>query len=92
MQIITTRYKGPTNTQGHRIMVKSWLKNKTFDWDYSLNVKDNHKAAAQKLVDELNADRVKSGKVDFQLSIIAEGSMPDGKGNAYVIDLVEAVK
>jgi hypothetical protein len=89
MQTITTSYAGPTNTRGSRILTKSWLKNKAFGWEYSLNSEANHKAAAQQLVDVLNADRVKSGYADFQWSIIAEGSMPDGKGNAYIIDLIE---
>ena len=89
MQTITTSYAGPTNTRGSRVMVKSWLKNKAFGWDYSLNSDENHKAAAQQLVDVLNADRTKQGHA-FRWSIIAAGSMPDGKGNAYIIDLIEA--
>ena len=87
MQTITTSYAGPTNTRGSRILVKSWLKNKAFGWDHSLNSEENHKAAAQQLVDVLNADRIKA---DYQWTIVAGGSMPDGKGNAYIIDLIEA--
>ena len=90
MQTITTRYAGPTNTKGSRVMVKSWLKNKAFGWDHALNSEENHKVAAQQLVDILNSDRVKKGHGDYKWSIIANGSMPDGKGNAYVIDLIEA--
>lgn len=90
MQTITTSYAGPTNTLGSRILTKSWLKNKSFSWNHALNSEDNHKAAAQKLVDVLNADRAKNGYDDFQWSIVACGSMPDGKGNAYIIDLKEA--
>ena len=90
MQTITTSYAGPTNTKGSRVMVKSWFKNKAFVWDHALNSEANHKAAAQQLVDILNSDRVKKGYSDYQWSIIASGSMPDGKGNAYIIDLVEA--
>ena len=92
MQTITTSYAGPTNTRGSRIMAKSWLKNKAFGWDHSLNAEDNHKWAAQQLVAVLNADRIKQGYDDFQWVIIAAGSMPNGKGNAYIIDLVEALK
>lgn len=90
MQTITTAYAGPTNTKGSRVMVKSWLKNKAFAWDHALNSEDNHKAAAQQLVDILNSDRVKKGHGDYHWVIIANGSMPDGKGNAYIIDLIEA--
>lgn len=68
--------------------MRSWLKNKTVAWDHSLNSEDNHKAAAQALVDALNAERK---EVDWLSSmewqILAAGSMPDGKGNAYIIDL-----
>lgn len=87
MQTITTQYAGPTNTKGSRVMVKSWLKNKAVSWDYSQSSQDNHKAAAKALVDVLNADRVKNGYSDYQWVIIANGSLPDGKGNAYIIDL-----
>ena len=90
MQTITTAYAGPTNTKGSRVMVKSWLKNKAFSWDHALNSEENHKAAAQQLVDILNSDRVKKGYDDYQWIIIASGSLPDGKGNAYIIDLIEA--
>lgn len=87
MQTITTQYAGPTNTKGSRVMVKSWLKNKAVSWDYSQSSQDNHKAAAQALVDVLNSDRAMQGYDDYQWVIIASGSMPDGKGNAYIIDL-----
>lgn len=85
MQTITTEYKGPTNTKGSRIMAKSWLKNKSAAWDHALNSEDNHKAATQALVDELNAKR--DGE-SYKWQIIAAGAMPDGKGNAYIIDLM----
>ena len=90
MQTITTTYAGPTNTKCSRVMVKSWLKSKAFSWDHALNSEENHKAAAQQLVDILNSDRVKKGHGDYQWAIIASGSLPDGKGNAYIIDLFEA--
>ena len=87
MQTITTEYKGPTNTKGSRILAKSWIKNKAVAWDHALNSEANHKAAAQALVDELNAKR-DCGSYKWQ--IIAAGAMPDGKGNAYIIDLMPA--
>lgn len=91
MQTITTQYAGPTNTKGSRVMVKSWLKNKAVSWDHALNTEDNHKAAAQELVDVLNVDRVKNGYGDYHWEIVANGGMPDGKGNAHLIDLNEVV-
>ena len=57
MQTITTEYKGPTNTKGSRILVKSWLKNKSVSWDHALNSEENYKAAAQALVDVLTRYR-----------------------------------
>lgn len=86
MQTIITSYAGPTNTKGSRILAKSWIKNKAFTWDYSLSSEENHKAAAQALVDVLNADRECES---HKWKIIAAGAMPDGKGNAYIIDLNE---
>lgn len=90
MQTITTSYAGPTNTKGSRVMVKSWLKNKSVAWDHALNSEENHKAAAHALVDTLNADIVQNYHGDYQWVIIAAGSMPDGKGYAYIIELIEA--
>lgn len=88
MQTITTQYAGPTNTKGSRVMVKSWLKNKAVSWDCSQSSQDNHLDAAQKLVDELNKDRQQvEWMKDMFWTIIAGGSMPDGKGYAYIIDL-----
>ena len=85
MQTITTQYKGPTNTKGSHILAKSWLKSKSVAWDHALNSEQNHKAAAQALVDVLNAGR---GCESHKWEIIAAGAMPDGKGNAYIIDLM----
>lgn len=92
MQTITTKFAGPTDTKGSRILVKSWIKSKSVGWAYSLNSEDNHKAAALQLVQAINAERLAKGIGDYQWQIIAEGSLPDGKGNAYIIDLKEATK
>ncbi len=89
MQTITTSYAGPTNTKGSHVLAKSWIKNKAVSWDHSLNSEDNHKAAAQALVDAINKDRADVVNADYQWKIVAAGSMPDGKGNAYIIDLIE---
>lgn len=92
MQTITTKYAGPTNTRGSRVIVKSWIKNKSVGWAHSLNAEDNHKAAALQLVQAINAERIEKGYGDYQWQIVAGGGMPDGKGNAYIIDLVEVVQ
>ena len=52
MQTIITKYLGPTNKRGSRIKARQSAsyagtpKSVTIDWDYSLNVEHNHKAAA----------------------------------------------
>lgn len=90
MQTITTKYAGPTNTKGSRVLVKSWLKSKAVSWNHALNTEENHKAAAQTLINVLNAERVRKGYGDYAWVIIAAGSLPDGTGNAYIIDLIES--
>lgn len=89
MQTITTKYAGPTNTRGSRVVAKSWLKNKTTGWDHCKDSEANHKQAAQNLVDCLNSDRDAKGYDDYHWQIIAAGSLPDNTGNAYIIDLIK---
>jgi len=50
---IRTRYYGPTNCRGSRIIVTHPLKTKpnhTYYWNYALDVTENHAAAAQEFV------------------------------------------
>lgn len=39
---ISTRYIGPTNTQGSKIMAYSNGKRKIIPWNYELDLMDNH--------------------------------------------------
>ena len=91
MQIITTEYKGPTNSTGSRIRVRSWLKSTTIPYNHALNTYENHKGAAQLLVLQLNGDRLNKGN-DLMWSIVAGGDLPCGKGYGFVIELQEVVK
>ena len=86
MQVITTEYKGPTNSTGSRIRVRSWLKSATIPYNHALNTYENHREAAQQLVNRLNADRLDKGN-DYLWEIVAEGELPCGKGYGYVIEL-----
>lgn len=88
MQTIVTKYAGPTNTKGSRVIAKCWIKSKTFEWQYAGNAEENHKRAAVKLVELLNDDRKKAEHDDYVWKVIASGSMPDNSGNAYIIDLM----
>jgi len=57
---IRTRYAGPTDSRGSRIIVtaKWWSGHKSrraiYDWDHALEPKENHAAAAQKWLNKYN--------------------------------------
>ena len=61
-QAIETRYVGPTNTQGSRIIAitGSGIR-RVYHWDYELNQIENHHAAAEKLRAELDWPAVVAG-------------------------------
>lgn len=46
-QAITTRYAGPTNFRGSRVIVRADPGRMIVPWDHALGVEDNHKAAAK---------------------------------------------
>lgn len=79
MQAIITKYLGPTNSRGSRIVAKCWAGKVTVPWDYRLEVRENHEAAAKALIEEL----VQSYSVPWD--IVAAGNMPDGPGYAFII-------
>lgn len=55
---IRTEYKGPTNTQGSRIVAKCGTEGKkvsiSVSYDHSIDMDKNHHLAARKLVEKLN--------------------------------------
>ena len=53
MPAIQTKYLCPTNTRGSRIKAECQAKSIVVEWDYSLNIEDNHIAAAKKLCEKL---------------------------------------
>ena len=54
MKAIVTKYVGPTNTKPSRIVAKAeGVKSVTVSYDHSLNVADNHKAAALALCNRM---------------------------------------
>jgi hypothetical protein len=56
MQAIETKFLGPTNHRGSRIVAKCQAKRITVAWDHSLDVKENHRRAAEALVKALGWD------------------------------------
>lgn len=53
MQAIVTKYLPPTNHKGARVVAKAAAGRLVVHWDHSLNVADNHAAAARALVEKL---------------------------------------
>ena len=56
-QAITTRYLGPTNHRGSRILATCSAGRLTHDWNHALNTEDNHREAAQALIAKLGWTR-----------------------------------
>ena len=54
MQAIITKYIPCTNTRGSRIQAKCEAKTIYFSYDHSLNVENNHIAAAKELIKKLD--------------------------------------
>lgn len=79
MQTIITKYLGPTNSRGGRIVAKCWNGKKTVSYDHSLNADANHKAAADALIADLKE------RTGIDWTIIATGSVPDDTGYAFII-------
>jgi hypothetical protein len=77
MQAIVTKALHPTDTKGARIKVKCQAKTMIVSWDHSLNVEENHKAAARILIEKLGWDK------DCYSKWYA-GALPDGTGYAIV--------
>lgn len=71
MQAIQTKYLGPTNHRGARIKATCDSGSVTVSWDYSHNVEDNHRLAAEALSLKLGWLMVTHGTVHT-------GSLPDG--------------
>lgn len=53
MQAIKTKWLAPTNYRGSRIVASAEAGKVTVQWDYSLNVDENHRAAAGALATKL---------------------------------------
>lgn len=85
-QAIVTKYLGPTNNRGARIVARTYAKRMVVAWDYSLGVDMNHQVAANALAKKLNWLEPGNGqKYEY-----VGGSMPDDTGYCFV--QVEAVK
>jgi hypothetical protein len=72
-QAIITKFISATNTRGARIKATSWHGSVTIPYDHALSEGRAHRAAADALC-------VKRG---LHWRIVAQASMPDGRGYAF---------
>lgn len=79
LQAIVTRYHGPTNHKGSRISARADAGRIMVPYDYALNVEDNHKAAAQALVERFG------WTVDKGYPPLAGGALPNHGGYCFVM-------
>lgn len=54
MQAVTTKYKGPTNTRGSRVIAFCAAGRVVIEWDDGLNSEQNHARAARALADKFD--------------------------------------
>jgi hypothetical protein len=77
-QAIQTKYLGPTNVRGSRIKATAFAGSVIVAYDHSLNVENNHKAAAKALCD----------KMGWQVDLVS-GELADG---TYAHTMTDAFK
>jgi hypothetical protein len=73
MQSITTKYLGPTNYRGSRIKAECTVGSVTVSYAYELTSDENHRAAAEKLIEKLGWTSPHYGKW-------VQGTLKDERG------------
>ncbi len=81
-QTIVTKYKAPTNTRGSRITVESWNGRTTYNWDYALEVNENHNAA---IAEHITMLEKKAAEFNIKFHVVAVGCNPKGDGYTAVV-------
>ena len=74
----TTRYAGPTNTRGARIIVRSIAGSRAIAWDYVIDPYPNHEAAARAAARSQGMDLPTSD------DDVPSGELPDGSGYVFL--------
>lgn len=72
-QAIQTKYAGPTNHRGSRIICRAQAGRKTYGWNHALGITENHTAAAKAYAEHFGW----AGKW-------VGGALADGCGYAFV--------
>src|SRR5262245_58644364 len=75
-QAIVTRYRGPTDHRGSRVIARCEAGRLVWDWDHSLDAVGNHHAAAEALAKRLGW---------LKDSHLVGGGMPGGDGFCFVL-------
>lgn len=84
MQTITTKYVCSAQGQG-RVSVISQYGNKRVLWDDALNSEQNHRAAVEKVIAGINADR------GLRFHVVNSAPLPNSSGWAFMIDRAQEV-
>lgn len=84
MQTITTKYVCSAQGQG-RVSVITQYGNKRVLWDDALNSEQNHRAAVEKVIAGINADR------GLRFRIVNSAPLPNSSGWCFMIDRVPEV-
>jgi hypothetical protein len=77
MQAILTKFLGPTNHRGPRVVARCQAGRLTFTWDDALSADQNHDAVARGLAQKLGWGEDTHGR-------LVGGDLPNGTGNCYV--------
>ena len=75
---VTTRYAGPTNSRGARVIARSVAGTKAIAWNYALSPYQNHDAAA------LSVAREQELMVWTSDEDAPSAALPDGSGYVFL--------
>lgn len=78
--VLSTRFLGPTNHLGSRVICTDGQRRVTVSWDYGLHVDANHDAAANAWLARYNPEG--------DLAIHARGTQSGGHGHVYLTQYI----
>lgn len=92
-QAITTKYAGPTNTRGSRIIVTSWMGRTVWNYDHALDSGKNHEQALLAHIGTIEKKAHAAGHIGVSYRIVGYapdywqwmGATPKGDGYVAVI-------
>jgi hypothetical protein len=91
MQAIRTRYHGPTNSRGSRIIAKCEGGSITMPYDHAQNLEGNHAAAARLLLERMGWPNVYFGGVfDRDYYWVSETTWAKSRARDYAMAKSEA--